>query len=230
MSRIDLDEQLAQITTLGDPVRRALYHFVVDRGSPVGRDEAAAAVGRPLAAYHLDRLVAEGLLAARFERPSGRRGPGAGRPSKLYIRSDREVEVSLPPRDYGLAARILAQAVDSDPSATALQRVEDAARATGAELAATQRLGEGRVALLEALRRHGYEPYPEDLEQQRQSDTIRLRNCPFDKLAAAHRELVCRANLALLQGVVERLGNSGLEPVLAPRPGECCVAFRRARP
>lgn len=240
MDRTDLDQQLAQLTVLGEPVRRALYHFVAGRGAPVGRDEAAAAVGigRPLAAYHLDRLVAEGLLAARYERRGARRGPGAGRPSKLYVRSAGQVELSMPPRDYELAARILARAVDSDPSGAARRRVEGEARAVGAELAAKaaaagrdgRQVGEGRAALLEMLRREGYEPYPDDRDEQDEAGAIRLRNCPFDKLAGEHRELVCHANLALLEGAVDRLGVTGLEPALEPRAGECCVTFRPARP
>jgi predicted ArsR family transcriptional regulator len=220
MDRTDLDAQLAQLTILGDPVRRALYHYVAGRGAPVGRDEAAAAVGigRPLAVYHLDRLVAEGLLEASYQRRGARRGPGAGRPAKLYVRSGGQVEVSLPPRDYELAARILARAADADPSGTARRRVEEAARAIGGQLAAAD-----GGALLDTLRRHGYEPYRED-------GAIRLRNCPFDKLAAEHRELMCHANLALLQGLVERLGAAGVEPTLAPRPGECCVALEPVEP
>jgi predicted ArsR family transcriptional regulator len=225
MDRAELDQQLSRISSLSDPIRRALYRFVAAHGAPVGRDEAAGAVGigRPLAAYHLDRLVADGLLTARYERRGTRRGPGAGRPSKLYLRSAGQVHVSLPPRDYELAARILARAVDSDPSASALRRVEDSARATGADLAA-EVAGEGQPALLETLRRHGYEPYSADAGE---GDALRLRNCPFDQLAADHRDLVCHANLALLQGVVDRLGATSLRPVLAPRPGECCVVFRR---
>jgi predicted ArsR family transcriptional regulator len=243
MDRTDIDQQLARISALGEPVRRALYNYVAARGAPVGRDEAAAAVGigRPLAAYHLDRLVAEGLLAARYERRGARRGPGAGRPSKLYIRSAGQVEVSVPPRDYELAARILARAVESDPSGAARRRVEEVARATGAELAAEaagaardgRRAGEGPAALLETLNRHGYEPYepcPDDLDEGAEGGeggAIRLRNCPFDKLTGEHRELVCGVNLALLEGAVERLGVTALQPVLEPRAGECCVAFRR---
>src|SRR4051812_8638032 len=103
------------IATLGDGVRRSLYDYVVSRGTPVGRDEAADAVGikRPLAAYHLDRLARDGLLDIAFARPGGRTGPGAGRPAKLYHRSGAELEVSLPPRRYELAAELLASALDA---------------------------------------------------------------------------------------------------------------------
>jgi hypothetical protein len=87
--------------------------------SPAGRgtspDEAARAarISRSLAGFHLDRLVEQGLLETSFRRLSGRTGPGAGRPAKLYRRSSRQVEVSLPHREYELAARILATAVDA---------------------------------------------------------------------------------------------------------------------
>jgi len=82
---------LASLSTLDDPVRRRLYEVVRERPEPVGRDEAAAAagVGRALAVYHLDKLVEAGLLTASYQRPPGRGGPGAGRPAKLYTRSDR---------------------------------------------------------------------------------------------------------------------------------------------
>ena len=101
------------IGALADGVRRGLYDVVVDADHPVGRDEAAEAVGvaRQTAAYHLDRLADEGLLDVTYERLSGRTGPGAGRPAKLYQRSGAEHDVTLPPRRYLLAARILLEAV-----------------------------------------------------------------------------------------------------------------------
>jgi predicted ArsR family transcriptional regulator len=230
MSDLDLDRQLDVVASLGEPVRRALYRYVAGRGVPVGRDEAAAGTGisRPLAAYHLDKLVEEGLLDARFERPPGRTGPGAGRPAKHYLRSARQVEINLPARDYELAARLLAQAIEADPSGAARGTLAEAARTFGAELcaqAAGGAGGEGRDQVLAAVRRilaeRGYEPYDES------DGTIRLRNCPFHRLAADHRELVCRANLAMLEGLADAAGGTGIiTPVLDPRPGQCCVAFK----
>lgn len=78
-------DDVVSIFSLGDPVRRGLYEYVVGHREPVGREEAAEAVGisRSLAAYHLDRMVDDGLLEFSFARRSGRSGPGAGRPAKL---------------------------------------------------------------------------------------------------------------------------------------------------
>ena len=91
-------------------MRARLYDYVARSGQPVGKDAAAQAlgVGRSLAAYHLDKLVELGLLSASYQRPAGRRGPGAGRPAKVYARSGEEFAVSVPRRDYELAARLLA--------------------------------------------------------------------------------------------------------------------------
>ena len=109
----DLDARLEQLATLGEPVRRALYHYVTTAAVPVTREQAAAEIGVPqhTAKFHLDRLVDEGLLEAGYARPPGRGGPGAGRPAKVYRRSAAEVEVSLPERRYDLAGRLLVKAV-----------------------------------------------------------------------------------------------------------------------
>jgi predicted ArsR family transcriptional regulator len=228
MNQLDLDQQLVSVAGLGDPHRRALYHYVSDHGAAVSREEAARAVGigRPLAAYHLDRLVDDGLLEASYERRTGRRGPGAGRPAKLYRRSSRVVELSLPARDHALLARLLARAIEADPSGAARRALRSVARNLGEELATDPAPAGGRDRFLDRLRRilasHGYEPYDDT------DGTIRLRNCPFDRLTTEHRDLVCEANQAMLEGLIDRLGGAGrVQALLDPQPGRCCVALTR---
>jgi predicted ArsR family transcriptional regulator len=222
---------LAALSSLDDPVRRSLYEFVARCAEPVGRDEAAAAagIGRPLAAYHLHKLVGLGLLTASYQRLAGRTGPGAGRPAKVYARSAREFAVTVPAREYELAARLLAVAVESDPGGTSRAALHDAAQQFGACLGKrSQPAGpeeEGaRQAAEAALRDHGFEPARDE------DGTIRLRNCPFHHLAAQHTAIVCGMNLALIEGLVAGLGASGLHPALDPRPGSCCVAIGTAAP
>ena len=217
MSQPELDRRLAALASLGDPLRRDLYHCVAGRDGGVGRDEAAATVGvsRALAAYHLDKLVEAGLLDTRFERRTGRRGPGAGRTAKLYLRSADPVEVALPARNYELIAGLFASAVEAEPSGGARASVARAARSLGAEVAAEAR---DAASVPSLLADRGYEPYEDE-------GVLRLRNCPFGRLAEAHRDLVCHANLAFLEGLVQGHRRSGLRAVLEPRPGRCCVAF-----
>ena len=227
---------LAALSSLDDPVRRRLYEVVRERTEPVGRDEAAAAVGvgRALAVYHLDKLVEAGLLTASYQRPPGRSGPGAGRPAKLYTRSDREFAVTVPAREYELAARLLVEVVESDPSGQSRAALVEAARRLGAELGGRLRPGRagqeealaahGYVGLEVALAGHGYEPRRGD------DGVIRLRNCPFHQLAERHSDVTCGMNLGLIQGILTGLGTDDRRPVLDPRPGHCCVAIGADQP
>jgi predicted ArsR family transcriptional regulator len=222
------EDAIVAVASLGDGVRRELYEYVSRRGRPVGREEAATAVGvkRPLAAYHLDRLARDGLLDVHYERPPGRGGPGAGRPAKLYRRTETELSVSLPPRRYDLAARLLAATVEElgAPASAALAEHAEAAGSRLADESALPRAGEASpeaatAALTAALKDHGYEPYDD-------GEAVRLRNCPFHHLAQRHLSLVCGMNLSLLVAAVARCPALPLSAVLEPRPGHCCVAFR----
>src|SRR5215470_18804882 len=116
MSDKRLHDQLELVAALEEPLRRDIYLYVSRQGKPVGRDQAAHAlhISRSLAAFHLDRLEQAGLLTATFQRLSGRKGPGAGRPSKLYQRSSRQVDLTFPERRYQLAGELLTQALAGD--------------------------------------------------------------------------------------------------------------------
>jgi predicted ArsR family transcriptional regulator len=211
------------IALLAEPIRRRLYEHVVSQARLVDRDEAAAAVaiGRSLAAFHLDRLVDGGLLATEYHRRSGRSGPGAGRPAKFYRRAaDQEVEISLPPRRYRIAAEILTEGLAGPDETQAVERVLDSARAAGKALAAPALAGVSNPpTLVELLRTHGYEPVEEA------GGSIRLRNCPFHALAELHRALTCSMNLALLRSVASEVADARLVAESRPAEGFCCVAF-----
>jgi predicted ArsR family transcriptional regulator len=227
-----LEDRLSAIGPLQDQMRRSLYLYVASRTEEVSREEAAEAIGiqRQLAAFHLDKLVEAGLLETSFRRLSGKTGPGAGRPAKLYRRSSAEHLVSLPPRQYDLAADLLARAVEEAGDRPARDTLSEVAsrfgRRLGEELRA--RLGprasqERRMAALaESLDRFGYEP-------KREGGAVRLGNCPFHSLAEGHRELVCGMNLNLVRGVVDGMGADDLRPCLDPKPGQCCVAVNAGR-
>jgi predicted ArsR family transcriptional regulator len=205
-----LDADLGPIGSLSDPTRRQLYVFVSRSPTPVSRDEAADALGLPrqTAAYHLDRLAAEGLVEIEFSRRSGRTGPGAGRPAKLYRRSQRDHQVSLPPRRYGLAARILLAAV----SAGSVKRADlvRAARRVGREV--------GEDGLDQALEETGYDPVLEEGE-------IRFRNCPFHALKEQDQRTVCNLNLGLVEGILDG-ASDGRSAFLQPSDDYCCVRIR----
>ena len=227
-AQCESDADLAALAALGDPLRRRLYRFVGGQDHPVGRDEAAEGVGisRSTAAFHLDRLVDDGLLDVEFRRLTGRQGPGAGRPAKLYRRAAREISVSLPARRYELAAALLAAAVSEStgtgaPVGAALERL---AHERGTQMAGTVSGHTGRRttraavarAAAKALAAEGYEP-------RAGAGEIVLGNCPFSAVVADHPELVCRMNLALLEGFTAALSEGGVTARLRPTDGACCV-------
>lgn len=209
---------LQAVAALSEPARRMLYEYVTAQDRPVSRDEAADATGlkRTTAAFHLDRLVADGLLDVAFARLSGRSGPGAGRTAKLYLRSRREITVSLPPRHYELAGEVLASAVEEAEQSQSPVReaLAAAAQRAGRHLAASG------ACLQDVLARAGYEP------RATAGGDVRLANCPFHDLALRHPALVCELNLHLLRGLLDALGEPG-EARLSPAPGHCCVRISR---
>lgn len=228
-----LDGGLSALTSLAEPTRRAVYAYVASARGWVGRDEAASSLGleRGTAVHHLDRLVADGLLEVAFRRLSGRRGPGAGRPAKLYRRADRTFEVSLPQRDYELAGRLLARAAErstTDQVDVGLA-IATVARQEGRRIAELVRseTAEGddaarRGTTLRVLSEHGYEPHTED------DGTVVLSNCPFHGLAKEHAELVCGMNFSLLDALAEADGT--LTARLEPVEGACCVRLHPTQP
>lgn len=214
------DARILAIAALEEPTRRRLYDYVVRQAGLVTRDEAATALGLPrtTAAFHLDRLADEGLLDVVYERRTGRSGPGAGRPSKLYRRSTRHVAVSLPEHRYDLAGRLLATAIEDAESSGESPRaaLNRRARELGNNLAATARHTNGSDAVMRILEQQGFEPRAEE-------NALVLDNCPFHALAQQHTDLVCEMNLCLLDGLLAGLGTTHLQAHLRPEPGHCCV-------
>lgn len=215
--------ELEALAALLEPNRRQLYRYVEHRAAAVSRDEAAEALGisRSLAAFHLDKLVGVGLLETEYRRLSGRSGPGAGRTSKLYRRSRDQVAMSLPPRDYELLARLLAETATSDGRRDpGIEPARDFGRALGrqartrkrAAVASSQAL-DSMEAVLDGL---GFEPYRSSAAE------IRLRNCPFDPLARDYTPVVCGVGQALMAGIAEGVDEDRLQVHREPHPDRCC--------
>jgi predicted ArsR family transcriptional regulator len=231
----DLERRISGIAALDQPLRRDLYRLLSERDGWVTRDEASEALGVPrsVAAFHLDKLVDAGVVEITFERTTGRTGPGAGRPAKLYRRGTQEVSASIPERRYDLAGSLLATAVaEAERTGVPIgECLTAAARTAGrvigeAAVAVTGPLtkrDERRAAVLELLARHGYEPV------LGKRGEIALVNCPFHRLAEEHRSLVCGMNLDFLAGLLDGMGPADrLDARLQPEPGFCCVRIKAA--
>ncbi|WP_417561928.1 helix-turn-helix transcriptional regulator [Microbacterium sp.] len=213
------DNRATAMAALADPVRRRIYDLVAGAPDLIGRDEIAARADLPrsTAAFHLDRLVEAGVLTTEYKRLSGRSGPGAGRPAKLYRAVSTELLGSVPERHYELAGEVLAgAAVRADRDGIPMRdAVTVQARDVGTAVA------DEHPNLEAALDACGYAPITDE------NGTVTLCNCPFHALADRHTDLICGANLALVSGIVEATGDTRTAR-LVPRAGHCCVEVSAA--
>jgi predicted ArsR family transcriptional regulator len=186
---------------LADERRRSIYQYACRQHGPVTVNEVADvfAIHRNAAKHHLDRLLEAGLLRAEFRRVNGRRGPGAGRPSKLYSTTDVEVSFSVPERHYDLLAHLLLQALTqgSDLETVGARFGRDLAEATPSSDPI-----EGVRTVLDKL---GFGPKVEtDAEG---AMWITTENCPFGWVAMeAPAGEVCRLDRAIVSGVLDGFG------------------------
>lgn len=222
-----VDDSLAGLAVLADPLRRRLYQAVVARRAPVTREEISHETGlaHHVVKFNLDRLAAGGLLEVEYRRPPGQ--TTSGRPTKWYRRSGQTFEVSLPARRYESAGRILATAVQQaqDDGVPIEHAVRRSAAATGHSLgrSALKRATRGQdraTILLDALSLEGFEP------EQTGHDIV-LRNCPFDGLVADCPRLICHMNLDMVTGLLEEVGANQYTAIHQPEPDTCCVRFSR---
>jgi predicted ArsR family transcriptional regulator len=220
------------IGVLSEPRRREVYDFVATRDAPVTRDQVSVGLSmtRSLAAFHLDKLADAGLLSTSFSRPADRvSGPGAGRPSKLYAVSDLELDVSIPPRRYDIAGRIMARAIagfsgrTNGAAAAALHIAREEGLGVGQQYTATGRPSRKRLlsTVKDALTRCGYEP-------KVNGTTVLLSNCPYHALVDVAPRFVCELNESFVGGVLTGLGGDGVvdAELCGPMDGNCCVRIR----
>lgn len=222
---MDAADDLVAVALLAEPVRQRLYLYLRERREPVGREEAArhAGIAVRLAAFHLDKMADAGLLEVEYRRLSGRTGPGAGRPAKLYSVSSRSFSVVIPQTRYALAASMMATALSAGSSGTdGADSLQDVATSVGERLGddirreARTKSGR-REAVQRKLKQLGYEP------QVQESGELTLRNCIFSELSMSHRELVCPMNAAFVAGL---LGGAHLRSLHVERrmaEPTCCV-------
>ena len=123
-----------------------------------------------------------------------------------------------------MLSRLFAGAVEKGDDDTTRRALGETAHAVGERLGsddqAKRKRPPARRDVIRLLAGLGFEPYTDRAE-------IRLRNCPFDVLAAEHRELVCSTNLCMMEGMLRGLKVAGIEARLDPVPDRCCVVFHQ---
>lgn len=207
------------VAALADPVRRSLYRALVRSPVPLSRDQLVRMLNLApsTAAFHLERMAREGLLETESKKLGTRTGPGSGRPTKLYKPVLDEVSVSFPSRDYELAARLLASAIET--SIMTAEPIEEALRTIAYQEG--QRLGLLAGSTEKALADHGFEP-------ESDAQGLVLGNCPFHRLAKDHTQLVCSLNASLLQGTLDGCNDTRHRIEAAPEDAPCCARLTAA--
>lgn len=216
---------------LAEPTRRDVFDAVRRAEHPMTRDDVSVATGinRRLAAFHLDRLSEAGVLIVDYARPGGRLGgPGAGRPAKRYRSGGITLDLTVPPRQYEFATRLLVQAIINAPT-DAIAGSLSTAYHEGRRIGELRRPAGRRSAkrdsaqILATLADLGYEPLSSA------ERTVRLRNCPFRSAADIAPDLVCGMNCQLVGGVLDGLGHTRNAALLRPAPPDCCVTVTLPR-
>lgn len=201
------DQQIADLAgTLGDATRRGIYVTVRESTEPVTASQIAELfdIHANVARHHLDRLVADEYLQVTRKRPSGRTGPGAGRPAKHYEPTRKNVSVQFPARRYDLLAELLLRVIERIAPDNAAEIADEIGREYGRELAAEIGFPEdsgydiAAVAVASALMGVGFE-----VEARPDDHELVTRFCPFGESAKNHPAIVCQLDQGLVTGLLE---------------------------
>ncbi len=190
--------------------------------------------------FHLDQLVAAGLLRSHFERSHG-----AGRPSKKYAVAQGSLEDANDSEHYATLAGLLAEMFSERgpddvpltpeqagaawahrhaPELVGVPATTEPARTAGAWL--------GKVGvMIDVLRDWGYTPNLRTEDFGRSAD-VDLVGCPFLPLARSNPEVVCAVHRGLMRGTLEVFGEADVELSLTPfvEPHRCLAHLTTRTP
>ncbi|MGA8045123.1 MAG: helix-turn-helix domain-containing protein [Dermatophilaceae bacterium] len=178
--------------------------------------------------FHLDQLVAAGLLEASFHKHVG-----AGRPRKVYARVTQPRPQIDPQDSLRLLTALLTEAFAAQGAGGAPLSPEEAGRRWAEEHVPTED-GEPAVTAgqwiaklgrtIDVLAAWGYEPELAADGASREA-RIELTYCPFRDLARDNTDVVCGIHRGLIAGTMSRLGEPDTEVDLIPfADGHRCIA------
>jgi predicted ArsR family transcriptional regulator len=181
-----------RLDAIGDRELREILLFARAQPLPVTADEVAAArrIHRNVARGRLERLAEAGLLVRSFERRTGRKGPGAGRPAKTYRVAPELSGIEFPERRY---EQLIGLLVGTLPERGRRERLHETGVAFGRELAREARLRPAksfRIALervCAALGRLGFQASVAEVTGQRA--VITTPTCPLRPLVRTRPRL-----------------------------------------
>ncbi len=226
---------------LASPVRRRLVDVLAHADGEVATPgftaaELGALVGLHVTTvrFHLDQLVASGIVESAV-----RREGGAGRPRKVYSLAPGsldEVETRAEADSLRLLSGLLAQTLADGASGQAVTPAEAGRRwavehvpaQPGSAPADTPGRWLGKLArMIDVLQEWGYTPELRTSEGGRAAE-VTLVHCPFLDLARANPAVVCGIHRGLIAGSLARLGEDNTLVSLEPFVDETtCLAHIR---
>ncbi|HEX2274682.1 MAG TPA: helix-turn-helix domain-containing protein [Acidimicrobiales bacterium] len=228
------DEFAAAVTAVtsafGDPTRREIYVFAhgAQRGVTAAEVAERFDLHPNVARHHLDKLAAGGYLEVAVERHSP--AAGAGRPSKRYRASDKEMGLEFPARRDDLLVKLLGRALALVPREAAEAMAEEVGIEYGRSLAASMSPSQGhrslQVALhavADALTAHGFAAHT---DARGGSLAIIAEQCPFGTAAEQH-PVICAVDRGIVKGMLSSLYGDTVPETSASRPqgDEVCVTL-----
>lgn len=228
MDTASFDERISDLTSaLGDPTRRAIYITVRESTVPITTARIAELfkIHPNVARHHLDKLAADGWLIVSRHRPTGKRGPGAGRPAKAYEASGREVSIHFAPRRYELLVellmRVLNRVAPDDLAQVAVEVGTEFGRDLAVEIGVPGEQGyaEAIRAVSVAMTGLGFTMDP-DIDAQQ----LLTSHCPFGEAATDHPDVVCSLDRGIVAGMFDTIA-PGCQPHLIPHtdPDDECI-------
>lgn len=232
-----MPESDAALDVLASPVRRRILRVLapedkVTHGLTAGQLAARLSLHVTTVRFHLDQLVAAGLVEADFQKQAG-----AGRPRKVY----RVVPATQAPVSSEESLHLLSALLTEAFSAQAVHErqlsPEEAGRqwaqehVTAHDSAPASTTGEWIAKLgraLDVLRTWGYEPELTVRGSARDA-RVDLTHCPFRDLARQNTAVVCGIHQGLIAGTMSRLGEPDTTVDLqAFAEGDRCIAYVRS--
>lgn len=180
---------LDRLAAAGDPQLRRILLYARSRRDPFTAADAAAEleVHRNVARSRLDRLAEAGFLEVALERRGGRRGPGAGRPAKVYRVAPELDGVEFPDRRLAELTSLLVMRVPARGRPKALRETgEEFGRrlATSAALQPSRNVATGLERVCDALGRLGFQVSIVSLEGDRAE--LASPTCPLRPLIVSY--------------------------------------------
>jgi predicted ArsR family transcriptional regulator len=210
----------AATSAFGDATRRQIYLHAHDADAGVTAGEVAERfeLHPNVARHHLDKLAACGYLEVHVPRVDN---PGAGRPSKRYRVTAKDLALEFPVRRDDLLIALLARTLALVPAETAESMAEAVGEEYGRSLAASMSPTEGhrslQVALhavADALTAHGFASHT---ESRAGSLAIISEQCPFGGAAVQH-PVICAVDRGIVKGMLESLYGDTVPETSASRP------------